>query len=350
MSEREYNWQRFWSPRDGTIRLDEDGFLYDPHSRYGHILKPGAVPLEEILSVPCLGLLGEPGSGKSRTLKRERARITERIEAEGDRTLWLDLAAYSDEARLERKLLESSEFERWRSGAYKLHLFLDSLDECLLQLTTVTKLLINELQDCPVKRLFLRVACRTAVWPASFEAGLCEIWGRESVAVYELAPLRRSDVVEAVLATGLNPHAFLAEIFKREAVALAVRPVTLDMLLGLYARSGSLPSRQKDLYLEGCKLLAEEVNPVRRDTGLSGEFTGAQREIVASRIAATTVFANREAVWTGRGRAERNEDDVTVSDLAGGTERTGDDPFRVTEDAIRETLSTAYSHPVDRNA
>jgi hypothetical protein len=42
--------------------------------------------------------------------------------------------------------------------------------------------------------------------------GLKEIWGKDSVGVYELAPLRRIDVIEAAKAEKCSPNDFLKEV------------------------------------------------------------------------------------------------------------------------------------------
>jgi hypothetical protein len=53
-----------------------------------------------------------------------------------------------------------------------LHLFLDSLDEARLRIGVVTTLLIEKLRQHQIERLYLRIACRTAEWPLSFEQDL----------------------------------------------------------------------------------------------------------------------------------------------------------------------------------
>jgi hypothetical protein len=90
----------------------------------------------------------------------------------------------------------------WLSGEVILHNYLDSLDECQLQIRNVANILIAELKKLPVERLRLRVACRTADWPRYLEDNLRERWGENDVGVYELAPLRRVDVVETTKANG----------------------------------------------------------------------------------------------------------------------------------------------------
>ena len=59
MSSQSYNFKRFWYPRTSKIDLSDDGYLYDPESKYGYIYSPDVVPFEYIMSIPCLVLLGE---------------------------------------------------------------------------------------------------------------------------------------------------------------------------------------------------------------------------------------------------------------------------------------------------
>jgi hypothetical protein len=70
------------------------GYLLDPNARYGHIYNPDVETFESIARFPCLVLLGEPGMGKSRTLKTEYDVVHSRIEEQGGRLpLFLDLRA-----------------------------------------------------------------------------------------------------------------------------------------------------------------------------------------------------------------------------------------------------------------
>ncbi len=335
-----YNWKRFWCPRTGSINLSDGGYLYDPDSEWGHIYNPDVVPFESIAGFPCLALLGEPGIGKTQTIQAEWKAIEKKIEKEGGRTIWLDLRSYGSEDRLVRNLFESTTFISWAKGTHRIHLFLDSLDECLLRINTLAALLIDELKRYPVERLYLRIVCRTADWPSGLEAGLRRLWGNDKVRVYELTPLRREDVIEAAKANNLNPETFLSEIDRMKAVPLAFKPVTLGFLLNTYRRTGQLPSTQAELYLEGCRLLCEETSESRRDARRTGAFTAEQRMAVAVRIAAVTVFANRYAIWTDIDRGDVPEEDVTVQALCGGRESVNGDEFEVSEAVVKEALAT----------
>lgn len=340
MSSQIYNWRRFWCPRTGTVNLSDGGFLYDPDSEWGHIHNPHVIPFETLLMVPCLGLLGEPGIGKTHAMKAEREATHAKIQEEGGDTLWLDLRSYGSEERLARSLFENTTFDYWAKGKHRLYLFLDSLDECLLRIDNLAALLADELKRYPAERLYLRIACRTAEWPNSLENGLRQLYGNDAVGVYELAPLRRIDVVESARANNLAPDAFLGEIDTMGVVPLAIKPVTLEFLLNSFRRTGGFPSSQARLYLDGCRLLCEEPSESRRDARLKGFLSAEQRMAVAARVAAIMVFTNRYAIWTGVDRGDVPAKDVVIKELCGKMESVDGDEFHVSEEALREAVAT----------
>ncbi|MBI3248296.1 MAG: hypothetical protein HYZ50_17455 [Deltaproteobacteria bacterium] len=340
MSELIYNWKRFWCPRGENITLSFEGYLDDPEAELGRYSNPNAKPFEAIAEIPCLILLGEPGLGKTHAIRAEWEATKTKALQRGEDALWFDLRSYGSEDRLVRNLFESREFCAWLDGNYRLSLFLDSLDEGLLQIRVLSSLLADELKKCPVDRLSLRIACRTAEWPESLGTDLQSLWEERAVGVFELTPLRRVDVIEAAQASGINRDSFLAEIERVAAAPLAIKPVTLALLLKTYQRHGTFPKIRAELYREGCRLLCEETNKDRREKRLIGEFSADQRLMVAARIAAVSVFANRYAVWTAVDQGDVPLEDVTVRELSGGREPMQREDFAVGEDAINETLNT----------
>lgn len=322
------------------INLSYDGFLYDPESEYGHIHNPDVVPFESIMSIQCLVLLGEPGIGKTRAMQTEKEAINTKIKTDGGETLWLDLSFFGDEYRLVRDLFENETFISWKNGKHQLHIFLDSLDECQLRIDTVAGLLIYEIKKYSPERLFLRIACRTADWPSFLENDMEKHWGENCVLVYELAPLRRKDISEAAEANGLDPIEFLKEINRKEIVPLAIKPITLDLLLNIYQKTHQFPSTQTELYSHGCRLLCAESNPNRRHTKRYGVLTAEQRMAIAARIAFITAFANRYAIWIGLDQGDVPDEDVQIQDLCGGNESINENQFLVNEEAVSETLAT----------
>ncbi len=279
--------------------------------------------------------------GKSVTLAAEAARVAKESADGVTTSIHIDLRAFSNEVLLCKRVFESPEFIQWEAGNSRLFLHLDSLDEALMRIDTIANLLAAELPNYPTDRLSLRIACRTAVWPDSaLEPALHEIWGEEAVGVFELAPLRRVDVISAAEAVQVNADDFIEALRNADAVPFAIKPLTLDLLLTQFKRQGSLPRSISELYASGCLSLCEEQSPSRRGAQRFGTLSPPQRLRLASRLAAVTMLANRYAVWTGPDTGNIPDEDVPLSDLCIGHEEGDFQPFDVTENHIREVLDT----------
>jgi hypothetical protein len=340
MDKKIYLWNRFWSPRTGQINLGDGGFLWDPENEYGSMYNPDVKSFSAIETLPVLGLLGEPGIGKSFAMMNLVDGTKTKVASEGGQILYVDLRSVGSESRLEKKVFESPEFQVWNAEKIPLYIFLDSLDECLLSIQTASRLLADEFRRYPQQNLFIRIASRTWDWPIGLEISLKEHWGEESVGVFELAPLRRKDVVEAVIANELDPEKFIEEVQSREVVPLAIKPLTLEMLMNIFKHDGGLPSSKTEIYRRGCLLLADEPNQDRRDAHKFGTLSQQQRLITAGRIAALTVFAGKNAIWTGFDDGNIPNEDLILTDLIGGSESIDGNMFEINESALRETLST----------
>ena len=297
MPKAAYRWRRFWCPRDGKIDLSDRGYLSDPEADYGRYANSSLLGFEGIGLKPCLALLGEPGIGKSSTLRSAYEGCLGGQSKTGDIVERVDLRSYSDEKRLVDRLFNGDSIREWRGSDRRLHLFIDSLDECLLRVDSLASLLPEELEKQPLERLSLRIACRTAIWPRLLEQELERLWPDGRLGVYELAPLRRCDVAEAARAEAIDPEAFLKAVEQAEAVPFAIRPVTLQMLFNVYKLGGRFPATRVELYEKGTRRLAEETNESRIAANRRGSLSPERRLAVASRIAAVTVFSNRFAVW-----------------------------------------------------
>jgi hypothetical protein len=327
------------------MNLSDGGFLLDPKGRYFRYVQSDVVSFEDIAETPCLALLGEPGIGKSTVLAELAASTAESVKSSPDRVFYLDLSPYGDESRLIRELFESDEFLSWRSGNHRLYLFLDSLDECRLQVRQVGLLLANRFE--PVKgllgRLSLRIACRTADWPTALERRLPALWGRDNSGAYELTPLRRKDVEAAAELEGVDAGAFIAGLEKTETVPLAIKPLTLRFLLSVYKRDAGLPNTRVELYERGCTLLCEEQNPNRLDlrpVGGVGRLSPVHRLDVASRIAAIVIFCQKSAVRLSPSDSVEGAEEVTVAEIANEAQTQGQTCESVPEEHIREAFGT----------
>jgi hypothetical protein len=342
MADHRYNWKRFWCPPDGTLPLTDDGYLLDPESGWMSPEGSQVKPFDAIADVPCLGLLGEPGMGKSREMLLQYGALLSRTAVTGEDAVRLDLSDYDTGDLLCKRVFGNPKVMAWRTGTHRLHLFLDSFDEARLSVVTLATLLPSELEGlrAHLHRLSLRIACRSLEWPRVLEDRLRELWGQDFVRTYELAPLRERDVAEAASAKGLDGETFLEQVAGREAGPLAAKPVTLEFLLGIRCRGQGFPATRAELYEQGCRILCEEQNPSRLASQRTGELTAGQRFGVASRLAALTVLSSRAAIWTGPDDGSVPESDLRLNEASGDAEQVAGEVVEVTSAAVKETLNT----------
>ena len=336
-----YNWQRFWCPDEASFSLADDGFLYDPEAKFSKQINPNVVPFSQLHGAACLILLGEPGIGKSTAVEQEVKAVRRQASASGETVVAVNLGEFGDEVRLIRDVFETTEIMAWRSGSTGLHLFLDGLDECGLQIPHVAKILRREIGKLTQhrRRLHLRIACRTADWPNSLTNSLTDLWD-ERPAIFELMPLRRRDVALAATEEGCNAEKFIRDLIRAGAQPLAIKPVTLNFLLSIYKTRGSFPSTHSQLYLEGCQRLCTEANPDRQDAKQTGDLSPEQRVAIAKRIAAVMTFCNLGSVFQGGNTSDASNDSVVIADLVGGTETVAESAFEIGMVQVKEVLGT----------
>jgi hypothetical protein len=333
-----FEWKRFWCPRGENIDLSDCGFLSDPDSRWGKYYNPNLVTFEHLAETSCVVLLGEPGIGKSWSLSHHRAMLQGYLKP-NESLVYLDLRSFGNEQRLVAALFDSNVFEAWRKSDGIMHLFLDSLDECLLRIDNVGALLADELSKQPVDRLRLRIGCRTVPWPVILEKTCVSLF--KDFRAFEMAPLRRVDVRRAAEQSGINnPDSFVARIQELDVTSLAIKPVTLKFLISTHLHDGDFPKNHIELYERGCRILCEESNESRMGSGRRGRLSIDERLAIAWRIAAVTQFGNRFAIYTGSEAEGVPLEDVTINGLSGGVERSGNSDISVSVDGLWEVLDT----------
>lgn len=285
MIRQSFDWQRFWCPTTDNSNLDHSGFLYDPDSEYGNFYNPHVVKFDAISDVPCLILLGEAGIGKTIATKQEYEKVEAKLQRSQDDCLWFSLGDYDSDNSLCNAIFRNDRFKNWVDGTHKLHLFLDSLDEGLLSIKILNRILKREIDKLPcdrcdlisrqehLDRLYLRITCRTAEWKDTLTEKFQEKWGKDNIKTYELCPLRQIDVGEAVSKQGIKADKFLKELADKQAVPLAIKPITLKFLLSIYIKNDRFPLSQKELYKQGCLELCKEVNLDRLDCDFKGKLS-----------------------------------------------------------------------------
>jgi len=159
------NWKRYWCKQDELVTLDDSGFLFDPEIKETFYKKTDVLPYSEISNLNCLVLLGEPGIGKSTTLQNEFLNH-KKHQKSNELCLFKNLNEYGDENRLIQEIFNAQEFDKWLKSDKNLYLYLDSFDECLLEIKRLFQILKNQFSKYTdiFSRFYLRITCRTGYW------------------------------------------------------------------------------------------------------------------------------------------------------------------------------------------
>jgi hypothetical protein len=300
--------ERFWAVFGESHELTQEGWLAEPSDGTFYSINARINPTRNLARIQCLVLLGEPGMGKTSALNQGRG-------FQPDPSVpvqHFDLGSFSSEERLVSRVFESAELAVWRKGGGELCLSLDGFDEAYDRIETLPRLLVDFLNQCDCSRLYLRVACRTANWPAFLREALEQGFGEDNVRVQELLPLRRDDAATLLRAAGVDPIDVLTAVEAARVVPLAARPLTLNLLRASINPAGSFPQSASELYDKGLLALADEMNPMRHGAGFAAG-SAAERLRVASRIAAISIFGGRPSIWIGH-IAEAEDVTITVDE------------------------------------
>ncbi|MCG2644295.1 MULTISPECIES: glycosyltransferase [Bradyrhizobium] len=341
MNEENGTSERFWFPKDAEIPLD-DGYLEDLNDL--GLPSLASKRLEDEAHKSCVVLLGAPGLGKT----TEMMRLAEAARLRGEAVEFISLGQVSSAAALTSALLSSEHALEWRASNRIWNVFLDGIDEALINLApvdkTIASVILSILQsDGLPSTLRLRLSCRSAEWPAPLEEELRTIWDDAEFSVLELAPFRRSDSARTVANSLPKADAdrFLQSIDAMEVGPLASRPITLRMLVNAYQQQRELFGNQVQLYRNGLLALIEEANAARRFNVQTWLLDAQSKLIVAARIAASTVFSNSSGIWIGH-RADVPDNRIAIlSDLSGGHEPSLNASFPVGELELIDVLHTS---------
>lgn len=299
---------RFWVPAGESYSSTHDGWLADPRSHPRLGVNAHALTTDELRTLRCVVLLGEPGMGKSSALQLSGYL---KPPVEDVETLHVDLGQFASEDRLTRRVFENPQIVQWKSAKHQICICLDNFDEAHRRIETLHQILSEFIADSDQERLYLRIACRAAEWPTSLGASLERQFG--DAKKYQLLPLRRIDA-QAIVESTPNATTVLDSIEESHLAPLAARPLTLKLLMGIALTTGQAPMNSSQIFEKGLLTLVDEINPARRDG--QAEFISASRLLdTAGKIAAISTFTGHQTVWTGP-VAHADESDLTLDDLA----------------------------------
>lgn len=295
-----YLWVRRWVKWGVEENLTAEGFFPELEDGDWHLSQP-AQTLAQLRTEPVLGLLGEVGSGKTTAIVDEVDSTREPRDPCQRVSRYIDLSTIESIERLRaqiHQLLEES-----ATHGVRLALFLDSLDEAVTRLPLLGKGLPGLLRELSSEHgqdsLFVRVACRTSEFPRAIKDGLDSLAGGQPAPIFVLAPLALSQVSAAATVEGVEATAFVSALSRAGVQPLAIRPVTLRLLLRLQAQRDGLPQSRSELYEMGLRALVEEHDKADLRYARSGRHSADQRLCCAGFIAAAQIVCNRGVVWKG---------------------------------------------------
>ncbi len=310
--------ERYWRHIGNDEPRDTWGYFLEPETKKTTPHEGKTVMLSQLHDLSCLVLLGEPGLGKTTELDEAEAREREQNPFHIHHRV--NLNRFNDTYGLTRAIFEHPKWREWQEGEGTLHLWLDSLDECLLRLNAVASFLGEELRECDAarSRLILRIACRSAVWPTTLQQNLQAIFGKEKVHLLHLCSLSRRNVEVWAESVDVESGAFLNAVEYHGAAPMASNPVTLKFLLAAF-KNGRMPATRADLFRDGCLYLCSEWSQSRLDARQVGHLTPPRRLEIASRIAALAALCGKPFVWRSS-NIEAPSVALTMADILGESE------------------------------
>lgn len=338
--------ERYWIPKGSNVELT-DGFFHSEIGDSNAVQQRVNYVHSLNIDVACMVLLGPPGIGKS----TEFLRAIRAAREHGSDAEFVSLSGIYTSDALETILVDAAV----TGGERPVFVFLDALDESPVTVPVIQQWLIGAVQtarkliDQSNSKLLIRISARTADWSDQFENQLQEIWGRDSVQVFELPPLTRDQALAFVNSQSSRALEFFNAVEADSSGAFASRPVTLRMLLNSFLAQGTFSGDKVAIYRRGILALLEESNRARRARGANGELDTEARFAIAGRIAAASALSTKSVIWDGLYSDPIPSHTIPISEIAGGIEEYLGDRIVASLKHIRETLRTGLFRPIADN-
>ncbi|HEX2836576.1 MAG TPA: hypothetical protein VHN77_00455, partial [Phycisphaerales bacterium] len=245
---------------------------------------------EELVDLPAVAILGSAGTGKTFELNH----LLQLEHARGRDVRHASLALLASGG----KGLPQSLEELSKGAGSNTVICLDSLDEAIIPDRFAAAKLVEWLKSLPAEEPpRLRIACRSAVFTpdvAGAMGGLFKKRGGVTTAV--LQPLDEAAIRGVATARNLDADEFLASVASAGATLLCQHPLTLSMLLDLYAKHESLPGNRNELFRLGTLTLAQERDE-RRSKHTHNTSVPAEEVLnAAGYLACLTLLGGKEVV------------------------------------------------------
>jgi hypothetical protein len=304
----------------------QDGFAQPTNATTIDVLRP----LQAFL------LLGELGVGKTWLFEQEAARL--RAQAHQN-CIFVRLGEFSTLDELDRETFGQPDVRAAVSGANEAHLFLDSLDQGLIQNPTLHHWIARQCRDLRLHpQIRIRVSSRILPEALMLEAKLTELYQLpEREISYYVGALTRDEIVSEAASRSLDGQRFVKIVSDLNAELLATHPLTLDLLLGQYGATRKLTADLVQLYRDACHTLTEEHEASQlADAPARGELA----YVLTGRVAATMALAGKPLI-SAVPRSNRPDASIGVEEITSLPEEVNGQRVEVSDEQVRYILTTA---------
>lgn len=303
-NDKTYKWKRYWLPYEENT--DSSYF------QYGEGSIKNAKTLEDLRDEQYLILLGEAALGKTTSLNQEEEALRGKSLVEK-----IDFKLLLGETAFFKRFDELRNSINKTSGSNsRLYLLLDSFDEGHSSFKNLVDLLLSQLIKLPIDKLYLRIACRSVVYPEYLEAELNKLINKEKskpiktinskledeitikpekayypknlVKIYNLLPLNKTDIDIVLDDKAIDKIEFNRKVETKKLECFLGYPITLKGLLANYP--SSLEKTQYNIYKDSLLDLCKKLNK------LSGILTPDERLYISSVIATLMTFTNKQYI------------------------------------------------------
>ena len=257
--------------------------------------KGKSAPLEDYREYDAYVLLGEPGSGKTRSFQEEAQQTEAGVYVEA------------------HDFVKPHRLDEWRGKI----LFIDALDELRAVSPSPEPLgqILEKLDQ--LERPRFRLSCRDADWYGSEDRDdLAELSKKGQITTLKIDPLSDDRVREFLATLEVDDvDAFMDTATEDGIAPLLGNPLTLELLAGVFA-DGSRPQSRKEAFEASCRSLVREHNR-RHKRGRKPSGTDAQLDTAGYLCAVALLSGKRGYV---RHATETSSHWIPFEDVADSSE------------------------------
>lgn len=295
-----YDWKRYWIPHENH----EESYL-EYSSLYNNDEKR---TLADLRDKKCLILLGDAALGKSTVLNQEY----KDLQNADIGVYFIDLKYIGDYTSLRDKFID---LKKYCNGKSKVYLLLDSFDESQLIFNNIVNCLIDNLKSLDLEKIYIRITCRTVVFPQYLFDELKQLSyrGKERfefnnakdifkqqfkiinnsketnipVEIYKLLPLNKDDINKVLEYKNINKDDFYNKTLLSEELKT---PITALYIIDNYENLDNMS--QFEIYNNICLQLCNEYNGQLNKQILNAS----ERMKVAATLFTIMLFSNKYSI------------------------------------------------------